>query len=220
MLTTWRSALRARSLHFRQEILASLGDVLAIDRHVASVEGLKEAHLGEFGVTEFDEVSLLEADDRGRFLRSEIFAPDRLGDAIARLYELYAELLPDGPERNRAAATARSVATMLRGSFDPVRYASRMAPAVQIVDHRILGMFSANGAEAALQNLDSLFNVSDDNPFRVDDVLRLERDALLSRAATCGTDRAGGGAFERPMVAIQIFGADGLLTRIEVFDVE
>ena len=37
-------------------------------------------------------------------------AVEHLGDAIVRLYERYAELLPDGPEQARAAATAHSVA--------------------------------------------------------------------------------------------------------------
>ena len=37
--------------------------------------------------------------------RSEVFAADQLGAAVARLYERYAELLPEGPARERAAAT-------------------------------------------------------------------------------------------------------------------
>src|SRR5207244_7281044 len=92
----------------------------------------------------------------GRRQRAEIFAADRLGDAVVRLYERYADLLPDGPERARAAATARSVAP-LRGPFDPDRYASAFAPAVESVDHRILGTWSARGAEALLQHYRSVF---------------------------------------------------------------
>ena len=42
----------------------------------------------------------------------EIFAADHLGDAIARLYERYAEQLPEGPERERAAVAALAVAVI------------------------------------------------------------------------------------------------------------
>ncbi|MGH9670631.1 MAG: hypothetical protein ACRD3A_11035, partial [Terriglobales bacterium] len=56
------------------------------------------------------QIILIEADAQGRHRRQEAFAADRLGDAVARLYERYADLLPDGPARARAAATARSVA--------------------------------------------------------------------------------------------------------------
>ena len=57
---------------------------------------------------------------------SEIFAADRLGDAVARLYERYAELLPDGPARARAAATARSVAAVVAPvDLDQLRHGAR-----------------------------------------------------------------------------------------------
>ena len=68
--------------------------------------------------------------------RGELFATERLGDAMARLYERYADLLLDGPARVRAAATARSVATML-GPFDP-RMGDAFASSVEFVDHRAL----------------------------------------------------------------------------------
>ena len=55
-----------------------------------------------------------------------------------RLYERYADLLPEGPERTRAGATARSAAALV-GSVDLDRYATAFAPAIEVVDHRLLG---------------------------------------------------------------------------------
>ncbi len=72
----------------------------------------------DVGAYERDEIILIEVDAQGRRRRLEVFAADRLGDAVARLYERYAELLPDGPARDRAAATARSVAAV-RGTARP-----------------------------------------------------------------------------------------------------
>ena len=37
----------------------------------------------------------------------DVFAVNQRGAAVERLYERYAELLPDGPARQRDAATAR-----------------------------------------------------------------------------------------------------------------
>ena len=105
----------------------------------------------DVGAYERQEINLIEVDPSGRRRRSEWFAADRLGDAIARLYERYADLVPDGPARIRAAATARSVAAVL-GPHDPDRYAAAFAPTIEVVDHRTLGTWSARGAEAVLQN--------------------------------------------------------------------
>ena len=108
MLVTWRSALRRTSgSSSGSEPLASLGDSLVLIRQVTAVAGLREAHLADFGATEVDEISLVETDAAGRWIHVELFAPDRLGDAIARLYERHAEQLPEGSARARAAATAR-----------------------------------------------------------------------------------------------------------------
>ena len=112
------------------------------------------------------------------------------------MYERYADLLPDGPARARAAATARSVAAML-GPFDPDRYATAFAPAIEVVDHRTLGTWSARGAEAFLQHLRSWLELADDVVMRDDEILGLQSDALLVRRTYFGTDRAGGGAYER-----------------------
>jgi len=69
-----------------------------------------------------------------------------LGDAVVRLYERYAELLPDGPERTRAAATARSFSGI--AAFEVGRWAAAVAPAIEVVDHRTLGYLVRAWAKA------------------------------------------------------------------------
>ena len=149
-LATWRSLLRARDPTYRHEPLATLGDSLALCRQSMSASGFA-GRTFDVGAYESEQIVLIEVDAQGRRRRAEVFAADRLGDAVARLYERYAELLPDGPERTRAAATARSVAAML-GPFDLDRYATAFAPDVEFVDHRTVGFGSARGAEALLRS--------------------------------------------------------------------
>src|SRR6185503_16928130 len=55
---------------------------------------------------------------------------------------------------------------------------------------------------------------------RVDDILDLRTDALLVRWTNFGTARAGGGAFERRLLILWVFGGDGLVVRVEEFDVD
>src|SRR5262249_23666085 len=90
---------------------------------------------------------------------------------VARLYERYAELLPAGPERDRAAATARSVAA-LPGPIDLDRIVRAFAPAVQVIDHRTLGTWSAHGVEEMLQHWRAWTELADGDT-RVDDILGL-----------------------------------------------
>src|SRR5439155_22821327 len=44
--------------------------------------------------------------------------------------------------------------------------------------------------------------------------------ALLARQTNVGTARTGGGVFERAFLFLRVFGADGLVTRLEQFDVD
>src|SRR5206468_779842 len=76
------------------------------------------------------------------------------------------------------------------------------------------------GAEAALQNLRTLLELTEDLGFRVDEILDLRSNALLVRQTNVGTARSGGGVFERPFLFLRVFGADGLITRLEQFDTE
>jgi hypothetical protein len=200
------------------EVLATLGDSLALCRWSVSASGVARGKF-DVGAYEQERIHVTEVDAQGRRRREEFFAPDRLGDAVVRLYERYAELLPDGPARIRAAATARSASTML-GPFDLDRWATAIAPDTEVVDHRILGMSSGSGAEAVLRGLRAWLDVGADLALSVDDVLGLESGALLTRRTFLGTDRAGGGTFERPLIQFLVFGTDGLVPRLEVFEAD
>jgi hypothetical protein len=54
---------------------------------------------------------------------------------------------------------------------------------------------------------------------RADEVLDLRPGALLLRVTNFGTDHVGGGTYERPFLMTWVFGADGMVTRVEQFDV-
>src|SRR5262249_34582525 len=151
---------------------------LALGRQSVSASGAR-GRTWDVGPLESESVQLIEVDGEGRRARSDIFAANRLSDAVVRLYERYAELLPDGPERERAAATARSVAVF--PSFEPERFATVYAPAIEFVDHRALRTHAAHGAEAALQHLRAWLDLADDIVVHDGDVLRLQPDALLMR---------------------------------------
>jgi hypothetical protein len=218
LLGMWRALLRVDDLTYRLEPLGTLGESLALCRGSVSASAVAR---GKFDVGAYDNefIVMMEVDTQARLARFEVFAADHLGDAVARLYQRYADLLPDGPARARAAATARSVAALL-GPLEPDRWAAAIAPDVECMDHRPLGLPPLQGAGAFLGGLRSLLDLVEDTVARVDDVLALRSDALLVRWTNLGTARAGGGAYERNLVALRRFGGDGLLTRYELFDPE
>ena len=215
MLATWRSAMKARRLEYRRQTLASLGDTLGLERHVTTVEGLTESHLSEFGLTEIDELALVEVDESGRFLDVELFAVHQLGDAIVRLYQRYAELLPEGPARERAATNARVVSVQF-GPPDVDAWCALFGPATELVDHRILGIGSVRGGDALRAYYRAMFEL-ESFTIRVDDILELQPDARWSTSTTIGTARTGGGAYERPLWLIHTV-RDGFVARVEYFD--
>src|SRR5262249_30143197 len=106
-LASYRPPLGAPDPQVHSEPLATPGDCLSLCRLSVSASGTAGRTL-DVGPYEKEEVHLVEVETEGRYRSSEVFAVDRLGDAITRLYERYAELLPDGPARARAAAVARS----------------------------------------------------------------------------------------------------------------
>src|SRR5262249_10777500 len=159
--------------------LATLGDSLALARAVVSGSGtamVVSATTEKFDVGAFnaEEIHLLEVDARGQLVRFELFAENRLGDAVARLYARHAELLPAGPARDRATTTARSVAALLDWPADLARLAPALDPAIEVVDHRPLGLPPRRGAQQHLEGLRSVFEVSTDVRGRVDDILCLQ----------------------------------------------
>src|SRR5262249_50760722 len=120
----------------------------------------------------------------------------------------------------RAAATARSAARWLLGPHDGESYAPTLAPDIESVDHRILPTWSAHGVEAVAWSFRSWLELIDDFAARHDDLLALRHDAFFVGRIPPGTDRAGGAAWERPFLQLLVFGADGLVTRWEQFDVD
>ncbi len=216
MLTTWRSLFRAERLARRAQSLATLGDSLLLGRHVINAEGFAEGHLNAVGPIELEEIGLWEVDACGRALHMEVFAPNCLADGVARLYERYAESLPDGPARARALTTARFFAA-LAGPADLDAWAATVSPAVEMVDRRILGYGILRGADAGRELYRAMFEL-ESFTLRFDDVLQAQPDATLFRTTTVGTARDGGGAYERPVLHLCVFGVDGLLARHEVFD--
>src|SRR5262245_16143670 len=207
----------ARDPKFHCEPLATLGDCLALCGLSVSASGTAGRTV-DVGHYEKEEVHLVEVDAEGRYRSSEVFASSHLGDAVVRLYERYAELLPEGPERDRATATVPSVAAPW-GPVELDRLAGAFAPAMVVVDHRILGTWSARGAEAWLQQWRAWLELVDAT-VRFDDILGLRPDALLCRATGFGTDRAGGGAVEMQTLPLSVFGPDGHVTRIELFETD
>ena len=221
-LDGYRGLLRAVNLTFVHEPLATLGDSLALCRASVSFSALAPSSAladedTPFGAVENESIVLIEVDAQGRRLRSEFFATNRLGDAVARLYERYADLLPDGPARVRAAATARSVGALL-GPPSLDSYATAFVPDHEFVDHRVLGFGSAGGADAVLHGFRLLFESSTDIVVTIDDIVGLCPDALLTHFKLWAVDRAGGGTYERAFLLLWTFGSDGLVKRSEQWD--
>jgi SnoaL-like domain len=173
----------------------------------------------DFGESRSKYLDLFQVDDRGLMAHLEIFAENRLGDAIRRMFERHADLLPQGPEHARAASTARSVAAVL-GPFDLGRYAAGIAEGVEFVDHRIMRFPSGRGGDELLRSIGTLLERADAADTRIDDILALRSDAFVVRWTTSGTDRVSRGPLEWQFLRLCVFGADGLLTRAEQFDVD
>jgi tetratricopeptide (TPR) repeat protein len=214
----YKAMLAAESLAFGHEPLATLGDSLALCYGGVSFAATAQGFGVFAGAANMDSLAVLETDSRGLRARTEFFALDRLGDAIARLYERYAESLPDGPERTRAAGAPRWLATIGQ-PVDLERFAAAYAPSIEYVDHRFLGVGAWRGADHLIRGVQAMLELTADSVTRVDDILDLRPGCLLVRATNVGTERAHGGAYERPALLLWTFGPDGLLTHLEQFDV-
>ena len=223
MFVAWRHFLQAEAPVFRSTPLATLGDSLAIccsSMSFAALGPRGESELGSFGAVEREELALIEVGARGLQRRIELFAPDQLGDAVARLYARHAELLPTGPERTRAETTARAVAAWLERESRADRFDGHVRASLRFIDHQRGGFGSVSGAEAFLSGHRALHELARDVSFGVEEVPGLEPDAFLLRTRTSGIDRASGGVFERPLLLLGSFEGDGRIARVEWFDPE
>jgi len=219
MLEMWRALVAAEGPRFRAEMLATLGESLALGRSSMSFDGLRADDVGPFGAVAREEIALLEVGADGHHRRLELFAGDHLQDGMVRLYERYAELQPEGPARAAAERVARATRAMFEAP-DLQRLARSFDPGVELVDRSSVGTWSAHGAEAALQHFRSLLEVAGDITFSDCEILRLETEASLVRRTHCGADRAGGGAYETRLILLMTFGRDGLLMQVEWFDAD
>src|SRR5262249_6764131 len=215
ILAVMRSNRRFRELTLRSEVLATLGDALVLTRELFAASGYVDWTV-DMAAVERDRFMLIEVDSHARRRRTEIFAVNRLGDAVARLDERYAEARPEGPARARAAATARSVAALF-GPPDFDRYAMAVGPDIEMVHHRgLVGQGSSRGRDAWLRVFRVILETADGTT-SVEDILCLTSEACLVRWKVSGTDRATGGAFEQTYLMLAVFGPDGLLAHNEYF---
>ncbi|MEO6028521.1 MAG: adenylate/guanylate cyclase domain-containing protein, partial [Candidatus Binatia bacterium] len=198
--------------------LATLGSSWTLVRREMSASAAVGAHF-DVGPYEIVDVAIFGTNEAGRLRHVEMFSLDRLGAALLGLYERYADGLPAGAERERAAAMARTVSADMTPT-DVERLVAVLAPDVEHVDHRRISTWSARGPEAIGAHLRSLHDVATDIVFSVDEILRLTRDAMLLRRANRGTDRRSGGAYEREFLELAVTNGEGLCARVEWFDVD
>src|SRR5262249_21963652 len=171
----------------------------------------------DVGSYQLDQLSLVEDDAQGRSVRVEVFAADHLCNAVARLYERHSELLPDGEARARAAATARAITAVFCGRITLDGVGAVLGPDVEFVDHRPLRLPAPRGPGTHLRPPSPVVDLTDGMANRIDDVLGLRSDGVVFRIMNVGTERSGGGAFERPIVLLAVLGADGLVSHWEFF---
>ncbi len=218
-LGTWRGILDAQDVAYRSEVLAGLGESLALYRHLLTIDGLPKSVIVGVGQAELDEVVIVEADRVGQCCRMDLYAPAKLGNAITGLFERHAESLPQGPERTRASGVARVIAAH-NGPIDPDRIRSALDPAHRCVDHRDLGTWNTASAAEIVHHYRTQLELAPDFSGRIDDVLALAPDALTVLITFLGTARSSGGAFENKLIVLFTFGADGLNRMIEYFEPE
>jgi hypothetical protein len=212
-----RAATAAERIERRHELLGSLGDRVALGYGWTNLDGMVGEDFESFGPTEVHDVFVFEADVDGHLRRIESFAPERLGNAIVRTYELYADHLPEGEERNRVESTAKVLATFF-GPPELDAFLDMVGPEVELVDRRTLGHETLRGPEAVRGYIRALFEL-ENFTIRAGDLLRLEPGMALFRTITLGTARTGGGAYERSMLQVWVFESDGRAARMEHFDV-
>jgi hypothetical protein len=216
IVDSWRALLRAEDPVHDSEPLATLGDSLALCRLTATASGFMSDTV-DVGPYHHEEIDLIEADAQQRCRRADLFGTGQLGDAIKALYERHAELLPEGPERERAAATARSVAVVLEPP-QPETIGEVLALHVAYTDHRSLGWGPAHGVVPFIRALRTIRGAAARLEMTTGELLALRADALLVRRIVTGVRTDGGGTYRRRPIVLWLFGADGRVTHWEQWD--
>jgi ketosteroid isomerase-like protein len=217
-MNTWRSLVAAEHVDRPIEMLGALGDRLAMGREFVTFAGLQDEAFEAFGKVEIHDIFVTQNDALGLCERIEIFSAENLGLAVARLYELYAAELPEGEERTAGMAIASALSAYL-GAPDVDVFLSSISPTMEMVDHRPLRSPTIRGADGMRMFIRAIFE-AETFRHRVNDVLRVESSALLLGMTAEGTAYPGTSDDDRRLLALALFGRDGLIIRFEVFDTE
>jgi hypothetical protein len=215
-LESSKRMMRHPNLEFRGQTLATLGDSLCLFRRLVTASGTAGGRF-DVGEYEIESIILNEVDGAGRLRRSEVFGSDRLCRATVRLYERWAETLPDGPERTRAAGIARSYAAC-DGPLDADRVGNVASPSYVCVDHRSLGTWSGKGLDEWRRHWRGQAELAAGFSRRDDDILAFAPAVNVTRHTYVGTNRELGGPFENVILTVNMFDAEGLYERVEVFE--
>src|SRR5262249_52366343 len=143
----------------------------------------------------------------GRHVRMELFSPDHLGDACARLYQRFAERQPEGFERSRAMTVAQIFTWDGPVELNRIERAIQSAytPSSRIIDHRVLGLWSTRNLEEQRQHLRLQLEQAPDLTARLEDILALDIRATVVLSNHFGTSRESGGAFENRICTLFVF---------------
>jgi len=133
-----------------------------------------------------------------------------------RLYERYAESLPEGVERTRAAGIAETLRLFV-GPISPDALAPRYAPRLVQRDHRMLSEWSATSPDEAVAHLCAAASVVGNSRGRVVDVVAAGPSAYLTHVVSTGTS-ADGVESERLFLSLNAYAPDGRVQHIEFFD--
>jgi class 3 adenylate cyclase/tetratricopeptide (TPR) repeat protein len=210
-----RSMFDAGDSHMSHEPLATLGDRLALFRTEWTIAAMAEHHLSDWGMSSSRGYMVSEVDADGRSQRYEQFG-DQLGDAIARLYELYSEQLTPGDSQTRVTA----ISSDLRRGNDVDSWLATLGPDVEQVDRRRLGTGRFHGRDVQERGMRLFAELATSITFTVNDVLALDPTTRLLQTSMKGIDQASGGSFDSTFLLLTQHGPDGLIARIEMFDVD
>jgi len=221
MVESWRTFGVAANPSCESEALASFGETLCLARQVVRMEGITRDDSVSTGPIEHEMFLVIEVNEQGRRRRNELFTMDHLEDAIARLYELRAETLPEGSDRDRAEATARTVRRLLvEINTDRTRVEPIFGPGVVYQDHRLTGVGKLVGAAVVLESFRALQELTTEMVRRYEGILHLGESSLALLGVNTGRDTRGGGDFERPYAVVWNFQTDGLIASMDVFEPE